>query len=138
MMRIEVRYVSRGGQTQKVAEAIARATGVAAEDCSVPLNGQVDLLLLGAAMYWGGADKRLKDFIAQLDPATVGRVAVFGTSSIVEESTREIERLLLERGIAVSGRFSCWGQFAALHKGHPDNEDLRAAAAFAMGEARGL
>jgi flavodoxin len=136
-MSIEVRYFSRSGHTKKVAEAIAQAAGVVAKDCSVPLRGQVDLLFLGGAVYWGGADKQLKAYVEQLDPKAVKRVVVFGTSSIVEESTRELERMVLAKGIPVSEQhFHCWGAFAALHRGHPDSADLREAATFAKAVMR--
>jgi flavodoxin len=131
-MNVEVRYFSRSGHTKKVAEAIAEAAGVDARDCSVPLPGQVDLLFLGGALYWGGVDKQLKAFVAGFDPDNIRRIAVFGTSSIVEESTRELKKLLLEKGMGLLNRhFNCWGQFAALHSGHPNNKDLSDAAAFA-------
>jgi flavodoxin len=135
-MNIEVRYFSRSGQTKKVAEAIARAVGVSAKDCATSLPAEVDLLFLGGAMYWGGIDKRLKTFVAQLTPATVKRIVVFSTSSIKAESAEDLETLARERGIAVSGRsFHCWGEFALLHKNHPDDKDLKEAADFAFREA---
>ena len=131
-MNIAVRYLSRGGNTKKLADAIAAEAGVAAKDCSVPLSEPVDLLFLGGSVYWGGIDKGLKAFIAQLDPAKVKRVAVFGTSALKKEPDREIDRLVRARGIPVSGQgFHCPGEFAAVHKGHPDSGDLSRAAAFA-------
>ncbi len=130
-MKTAVRYYSRGGNTKKLADAIARETGAESKDCSVPLAEPVDLLFLGGSVYWGGIDKNLKQFIAQLDPAKVKCVAVFGTSALKKEPDREIEKLVREQGIPVSRHsFHCRGEFSAMHKGHPDSDDLKQAAAF--------
>ena len=132
-MNIAVRYLTRGGNTKKLADAIAKAAGITAQDCAAPLAGPVDLLFLGGSVYWGGVDKGLKQFIAQLDPAAVKRVAVFGTAALKAEPDREIENLLRARGVSVSKHsFHCRGAFAAMHKGRPDAGDLAQAAAFAQ------
>ncbi|MGX8701164.1 flavodoxin family protein [Caproiciproducens sp.] len=131
-MNIAVRYYSRGGNTKKVADAIAKAVGVEAKDCSVPINGPVDLLFLGGSVYWGGIDKNLKQFIARLKPENVKCVAAFGTSALKKEPDGETEKLVEGRSIPVSKHsFHCRGAFSAMHKGHPDSSDLKQAAAFA-------
>lgn len=131
-MTTAVRYVTRGGNTKKLADAIAAEAGVEAKDCSVPLTGPVDLLFLGGSVYWGGIDKKLKQFIDQLDPAMVKCVATFGTAALKKEPDREIEQRLQARGIPVASHsFHCRGEFAAVHRGHPDSRDLQQAAAFA-------
>lgn len=132
-MNIEIRYFTRGGNTQKVADVIAGVAGATAKDCSAPLTEPVDLLFLGGSVYWGGLDKGLKQCIEQLDPAKIKCVAVFATSAIIKEPDKEIEKLLRNKGIAVSNHsFHCRGAFAAMHKGHPDSDDLQRAAAFAQ------
>lgn len=132
-MNTAVRYFSRGGNTKRVADAIAEAAGVEAKDCSASLTEPVDLLFLGGSVYWGGIDKSLKQFIERLDPSKVKCAAVFGTSALKKEPDREIEKLLKSKGITVSDKsFHCRGEFSAVHKGHPDSDDLRRAAAFAQ------
>lgn len=132
-MNIEVRYVSRSGNTKKLADAIAKAAGVRAKDCSVPITEPVDLLFLGGSMYWGGVDKRLKQFIEGLDPAKVKRAAAFGTAALKAEPDKETEKLIRNKGIALSGEsFHCRGEFKAMHKGRPDSDDLGRAEIFAL------
>lgn len=132
-MKLAVRYYSRSGNTKKVAEAIAKATGVEAHECAAQLSEPVDLLFLGGSVYWGGVDTNLKLFIEQLDPGKVKCVAVFGTAALKKEPDRETEKLLRKRGISVSNHsFHCRGAFSVLHKGHPDNDDLQQAAIFAL------
>ena len=138
-MTIAVRYVTRGGNTKKLAAAIAKETGAEAMACSAALTEPVDLLFLGGSVYWGGIDKDLKQFITQLDPAKVKCVAVFGTSALKKEPDREIEKLVRDRGIPVSSHsFHCRGAFAAVHKGHPDSDDLRQAAVFAQAAVKAM
>ncbi len=132
-MKIEVRYFSRSGNTKKVADAIAKSVGVTAKDCSVPISEQVDLLFLGGSVYGGGIDKALKEFISQLDPDKVKCAALFGTSAIKREPDREMEKLVREKRIPVSeNRFHCRGAFSVMHRGHPNDEDLKQAANFAL------
>lgn len=131
-MNVAVRYYTRGGNTKKLAAAIAGAVGAEARDCSEPLTEPVDLLFLGGSVYWGGVDKNIRQFIGRLDPAKVKRVAVFGTSALKKEPDRELEKLVRDRGIPVSEHgFHCSGEFSAMHKGHPDAADLSRAAVFA-------
>jgi flavodoxin len=132
-MNIEVRYYSRSGNTKRVADAIAKAMGVQAKDCSAPITEPVDLLFLGGAVYWFGIDKNLKQFIDRLDPSKVKCVAVFGTSAIIKAPDKETEKLVRDKNITVSRHsFRCWGEFKAMHKGHPNDEDLKQAATFAL------
>lgn len=101
-MKIAVRYYSRGGNAKKVATAIAKAVGVEAKDCSVAIDEPVDLLFLGGSVYWAGIDKHLKQFIAQLDPDKVQRVASFGTSALKKDLDKEVDRLVRAKNIPVS------------------------------------
>lgn len=86
-MKIAVRFYSRSGNTQKVAEAIAKAVGTEAKKTDVSVNEPVDLLFLGGSVYWGGIDKNLRAFIESLDPAKVKCVATFGTSALKKSRT---------------------------------------------------
>ncbi|MCD8015380.1 MAG: flavodoxin [Lachnospiraceae bacterium] len=135
-MTIHVRYYSRGGNTKKLAECIAKAAGVQAQakaiDSGSAETEQADILFLGASVYWGGIDNNVKAYIDQLDPQKVKKVAVFSTSALAQRAMPDIRKRLEKKGIPVADEnFYCRGEFAALHKGHPDKEDLKAAEKFA-------
>ena len=133
-MNIAVRYFSRSGNTKKVAKAIAEAVGVQAEECGVPLSGDVDVLFLGGAVYGGGMDKSLRDFIEALTPQSVKNVALFATSAIARKPDKEMEKALLQKNIKIAERrFYCRGSFTLLHRGRPNAEDLKKASDFAAG-----
>lgn len=132
-MKVAVRYFTRGGNTKKVADAMAKAAGTTAEPLAVPLDAPVDVLFLGGSVYAFGLDEAIKSYIAQLDATKVKVAAIFGTSAIVKSGNQEIQKLLTEKGILVlPAMFYCRGEFKFMHKGHPNAEDLADATAFAQ------
>ncbi len=130
-MKIAVRYYSRGGNTKKIAEAISEAVGVEAKTVSEPLTEDVDILFLGSAPYAFNVDDEVKKFIGNIN-VSVGKVINFSTSAVISSTRKYVEKLFAEKNIPVAKEeFSCRGAFAMLHKGKPDENDLRAAADFA-------
>ena len=130
-MKIAVRYYSKGGNTKKLALAIAEAVGVKAQTTSVKLEEDVDILFLGSSVYAAGVDKSVKDFIKGID-VKVGKVVNFSTAAILKSTYKQVAKLLEEKKIAIDDReFACRGAFMMMHKGKPDAEDCRAAAEFA-------
>ena len=51
-MKVAVRYYSKGGNTKKLAEAIAEAVGEKAQTTDVKLTEDVDILFLCNSVYW--------------------------------------------------------------------------------------
>lgn len=130
-MKLAVRYYSRGGNTKKIAEAIANAVGVEAKTVSEPLAEDVDLLFLGSAPYAFDVDDEVKKFISGIQ-VSVGKVVNFSTSAAVRSTRKYVEKLLAEKKIPVAKEeFSCRGAFAMLHRGRPNAADQKAAADFA-------
>lgn len=130
-MKLAVRYYSRGGNTKKIAEAIAKAVGVEAKTVSEPLTEDVDILFLGSAPYAFDVDDEVKKFISGIH-VSVGKVVNFSTSAAVKSTRKYVEKLLAEKKIPVAKEeFSCRGAFAMLHKGRPNEADQKAAADFA-------
>lgn len=130
-MSIQVRYYSRSGNTKKLADVIARTAGCKAEQIPAPVNGRADILFLGASVYWGGISSDVKEYIQSLDKNKVGKVVVFSTSALAERAFPQIQKRLQDKGIPVDGRnFYCRGEFTALHKGRPNQDDLESAKNF--------
>lgn len=130
-MNIAVRYYSRGGNTKKRAEAIAKAVGVEAKTVSEPLSSDVDILFLGSAPYGFDMDDEVKKFINGID-VSVGKVVNFSTSAVIRSTKKYAEKLLTKKNISVAKEeFYCRGAFGVLHKGRPNESDLAAAADFA-------
>ncbi|GHU59086.1 hypothetical protein FACS1894133_5090 [Clostridia bacterium] len=129
-MNIEVRYLSKSGNTEKIAKAIAATVGVTPLPITEPLTGGADILFLGGALYGFGVADEMKSFIQTLD--NVRKVAVFSTTAVARSAYPQIRRLLTERGIVVmENEFHCRGGFKFLHKGRPNGSDLKLAREFA-------
>lgn len=100
-MTIAVRYFSKTGNTAKVADLIAQQLNVTAQSIDTPLPGPVDDLFLGGAIHMAGMDRELKHFVAQLDPAQVGQVIMFGTSGGVMSIAHGLTSALTARHIKI-------------------------------------
>ncbi len=130
-MKIAVRYYTRGGNTKKIAEAIAGAVGVEAKTVSEPLSGDVDILFLGSSPYAFDVADEVKAFIKGIN-VRVGKVVNFSTSASLRSTRKYVEKLLAEKRIPLAKEeFSCPGSFTILHRGRPDEGDVKSAAEFA-------
>lgn len=130
-MQISIRYASKGGHTRALAQALASALGIKAELAGVPVE-DADVLFVGSAVYAYGIDPSVKQLILGLDPAKVRRIAVFGNAALAQGRVyAEIKSLAERRGLKVDpDYYSCKGEFGFLHKGHPDQDDLKMIAAW--------
>lgn len=130
-MKVAVRYYSRGGNTKKLAEAIAQAVGVEALTTDAPLTEDTDILFLGSAVYAYGVDENIKKFISGID-VKVGKVVNFSTAALIKSTYKQVGKLLREKGIPQAREeFYCRGSFALMHRGRPNEADCKKAAAFA-------
>ena len=66
-MKIAVRYYTKGGNTKRLAEAVANAVGVEALPISTPVTEPVDVLFLGNSNYAFTIDPEVRAFIKGLD-----------------------------------------------------------------------
>ena len=130
-MKAAIRYYTRGGNTEKLALAISKATGLPAETIDVPLLEDVDLLFLGSSVYGFDVDNQVKQFISNID-VKVGKVVNFSTACLVKSTYKQVAKLLAEKNIPMAKEeFYCRGSFGPMHKGRPNQQDLQAAEAFA-------
>ncbi len=131
-MNIEVRYLSKSGNTRKLADAIAGELGVTAKLIAQAVPANTDILFLGGAVYWGGIDGELKKFITTLG-GKVKKVAVFSTAALVPSAYPQMKKLIKAQKLNVlESEFHCRGEFMKIHNGHPNSEDLNLARQFAQ------
>ena len=129
-MKVAIRYYTRGGNTKKLADAIAEAIGVEAKTTAEPLTEDVDILFLGSSVYAYGVDDEVKKFIRGID-VKVGKVVNFSTAAIIKSTYKQVAKLLAEKNIPFAQEeFACRGSFSVMHKGKPDADDCKAAADF--------
>ena len=130
-MKIAVRYYTRSGNTEKLAKVIADAVGVQAEPVTETLHEKTDIVFLGCSYYAFDVDEAVKSFLFD-NRENIGKIVCFGTSAMMKSTRKPIKRITDAAGVALAEEeFHCRGSFGPMHKGHPDNQDLTNAAAFA-------
>ena len=133
-MNIAVRYYTKTGNTKRLAEAVAEAMGVPALPISTHVTEPVDILFLGNSYYAFTIDPEVRDFIKGLDKDKVGRIVNFGSAAMLNSTWKKVKAETDKVGIPIDEReFHCKGEFKGVHKGKPDESDLKAAAEFARG-----
>ena len=131
-MKIAVRYYTKTGNTKRLAEAIAEAVGAEALPISTPVTEPVDILCLGNSYYAFSIDPEVRDFVKGLDKNMVGRIVNFGSAAMLNSTFKKVKAEADKVGIKMDEReFHCKGEFKGLHKGKPDESDMKAAAEFA-------
>ncbi len=128
----EVVYYSRGGNTRKVAEAIAGELGTAARNIkTVGTLPEDSFIFLGTGCYGAVLVKEIADFIER-NHLQGRKIVLFTTSAFGwGKEVKVMENHLLNKGVNIVGHFSCLGQFLAINIGHPKADDLVKAREFA-------
>lgn len=131
-MKIAVRYYTKTGNTKRLAEAVGKAVGVEALPISEPLTEAVDILFLGNSYYAFSIDPQVRDFVRSLDREMVGKIVNFGSAAMLNSTYKKVKAEADKVGIPMDEReFHCRGEFKGIHKGKPDETDMKAAAEFA-------
>ncbi|MBO6309149.1 MAG: flavodoxin [Oribacterium sp.] len=130
-MKIEIRYFTKTGNTEKLAEAIAQELNIEAQELSAPLSEKTDILFLCNSVYWTGADSSVKKFITE-NKSNIGLLVNVSTAAMIESTYAQIKKIAEKEGVKLSDKeFHCRGKFTALHSGHPDEADIADVKAFA-------
>ena len=130
-MKAAVRYYTKTGNTKRLAEAVAKAVGAEALPISEPVTEPVDILFLGNSYYAFSIDPEVRDFIRSLDGSKIGLIVNFGSAALLNSTWKKVKAEADKAGIAMDEReFHCKGEFKGVHKGKPDENDLKAAAEF--------
>ena len=136
-MKAAVRYYTKTGNTKRLAEAVARAVGAEALPISTPVTEEVDILFLGNSYYAFTIDPEVREFIRSLDQNKVGRIVNFGSAAMLNSTYKKVKAEADKVGSPMDEReFHCKGEFKGIHKGRPNEEDLKAVAEFAGGIVR--
>ncbi len=101
-MTYAVRYYTKTGNTQRLAEAIAEELGVEA----LPINEGIN--------------------------EKVGKIVNFGSAALMNSTYKKVKAVADKVGIPMdSNEFHCKGEFKGAHKGRPNEDDLKNAVEFA-------
>ena len=131
-MKIAVRYYTKTGNTKRLADAIAKELGVEALPLEVPVSEPVDILFLGNSYYAFNIDPEVKKFVGSLQKDKVGKIVNFGSAAMLNSTYKKVKAEADKVGIPMDeNEFHCKGEFKGIHKGRPNDEDIRAAVEFA-------
>ena len=131
-MKIAVRYYTKTGNTKRLAEAVAAACGTEALPITAPVEEAVDILFLGNSYYAFSIDPEVRAFVRGLDKEKVGKIVNFGSAAMLNSTYAKVKAEADKVGIPMDEReFHCKGEFKGVHKGRPNEDDLKAAAEFA-------
>ncbi|MBF6160777.1 flavodoxin family protein [Nocardia cyriacigeorgica] len=134
------------GNTERVAEAMAEvlpARVVGPHQVDASELATYDLVGFGSGVRYLDLYPELRAFVASLPPRQRAKAFVFATSGLPEPPFRRyLHRLtetLEQKGFDVVDTFTCRGFdtwlplriVGGIQKGHPDDDDLRAARTFA-------
>ena len=135
-MRTDVRYYSKNGHTQKLAQAIAGAVGAEAKSVDQPLEKFADVVFLGASVYGGKPDPAVVKFIAD-NARNIGKIVVFGTACTGKSTFAAIKSAAAGQAVKTAEMyFQCKGEFLFLNKGRPNEQDCADAAEFAKKQVK--
>lgn len=138
-MKTWVLYYSKGGNTKKIADAIADELEEVLKSEQIPPAyppENVSLLFLGTGEYAGKPDSKMVEFIRTLNNNRVKNAAVFGTSgggTAEGKAIAAVKGMLREKGInVVEESFSCKGKnFIFFNRNKPDENDVKSAKEYA-------
>ena len=92
----------------------------------------MDILFLGNSYYAFSIDPEVRSFIKGLDKSKVGKIVNFGSAAMLNSTYKKVKAEADKVGVPMDEReFHCKGEFKGVHKGKPDEKDLKAAAEFA-------
>ena len=108
MTEVSVLVDSRGGNTRKVADAIAGEMGITAMDVATTPQNDAKLLFLGSGTYGGKPGEAMMKFIGSGN-FTGRKVAIFGTSASLAGGQKLISAMadmVQQKGATVMGSLS--------------------------------
>jgi flavodoxin len=136
-MKIALVYFSRGGNTRKIAEAMAEELGVTAVDIKTeqPDVSDVDLLVVGSGTYGSKPGKDMVVYLENLKPVAGKKAACFSScaSGDASKTLQAMKDVLSKKGYSTVDCFSCLGKWlmGLSRRGHPSDEELAQAREFA-------
>ncbi len=135
-MRAIVLYSSKGGNTQKIADAISSElkcpAAKVAKSMAVPDLNNFDLILLGTGIHYDNPNEDLMAYLNSLNLENAKNFLLFitwgGAGQTNQHVLTKLKTALQSKGQKVSEDvFYCYGGWNFLRRGHPNSEDLSAA-----------
>ena len=91
----------------------------------------MDILFLGNSYYAFNIDPEVRNFVASLSKDKVGKIVNFGSAALLNSTYKKVKAEADKVGVPMDEKeFHCKGEFKGLHKGRPNEDDIKAAVEF--------
>ena len=146
MKTLIISYSYHHKNTEKIASVFAKTLDgevKAPSDVNLAVLSDFDLVGFGSGISFGRHYSDLLDFADKLPMVTNKKAFIFSTSGQTGKTSKFHQKLrekLESKGFSIVGEFNCAGFdtygalkiFGGIQKGHPDEDDLKQAEAFAL------
>jgi len=133
MKRIDVVYATKTKHSKKLAEAVAAALGVPAQNVmDQPKIGETDLMFIVGGLYGNESLPEMLDFVSGLDSGIIKNAALITNSLANAKGQDSVRSRLQGKGIPVVEEFRCVGGLLFLRAGHPNKAEVQQAVDFAV------
>ena len=123
-MKIAIRYYSKTGNTQKLAQKISTLTQTPALDITYQLTEDIDLLFFGSGVYGNALDPKVINYLSNIT-VNIKEIINFSTSGIMQSNYTLIRDALETTPHKLSkDEFHCPGTFVDFNKDRPNEEDM--------------
>jgi len=132
-MKTEIVYFSKTGHSKKIAQAIAAELHLKERDIKTnPELSGADLLFVVGGIYGGASDPAMLEYVKGIGPDKAKKAALVTSCCGGKAKQDKVRELLANNGVEViADEFVCRGNFLVVGLGHPDKNEIAAAAAFA-------
>ncbi len=132
-MKSAVAYYSVTGHSKKIANAVGEALQIPVHNLKVnPDIADCDLLFLVSGIYSAAADPKMLAILKKLDGGKLKKAALLTSSTAGITQQGQARELFKAKGIAVyPDEYTCLGTFLFFRRGHPNQQEVANAAAFA-------
>jgi len=138
MSKVRIVYATKTKHSRKLAQAVGKALGTTPENVADNLtNVEADLLFIVGGLYGGQSLPELLAFTEGLDKEMIRQVALVTSCASGNQGQSSVRKILEDKGIPIIDEFICLGSFLVVKMGHPNQEEIRKAADFALRIAEG-
>ncbi len=132
-MKSAVAFYSVTGHSKKIANAVGEALQIPVYDLKKnPDIVDCDQLYLVSGIYASAADPKMLALLKQMDGKKVRKAALLTSSAAGVTRQRQTREMLQALGIQVFvEEYTCLGTFLIFRRGHPNQQEVADAVAFA-------
>lgn len=133
MTKTAVIYATKTNHSKKLAQSIASALNIEAKNIKEnPVLKGLDLIFIVGGIYGGVSMPEFLEYIKQIDTYSSKRAALVTSCASGKQMQTEVRKILEEKGIIVIDEFICKGRILFVCANHPNSNDLKEAAEFAL------